>query len=67
MANKVWKDVAGENVDFSSNIPKWPDLNASKKKEIETLETNILNTFGPSFKVIEANLKSTTDKELFVQ
>lgn len=67
MANAVWKDVAGENVDFKSNIPKWPDLNASKKKELETLEKNILSTIGPSFKVIEENLKKNSDKELFVQ
>ena len=67
MANTVWKDVAGENIDFASNIPKWPDLNAAKKTELETLEKNILETVGPSFKVIEANLKKETDKKLFVQ
>lgn len=67
MANTVWKDVAGENIDFASNIFKWPDLNAAKKTELETLEKNILETVGPSFKVIEVNLKKETDKKLFVQ
>jgi len=67
MANTVWKDVAGENIDFQSNIPKWSDLNAAKKTELETLEKNIKETVGPSFKVIEANLKKESDKELFVQ
>lgn len=66
-ANAVWKDVVGENLNFKLSIAHWKDMTAAQKKVFKAMEESILNTVGPSFKVIENNLKDNKDKKLFVQ
>lgn len=63
----MWKDVVGENIDFKISIPNWKDLPDNQKTELKELETNIMTTIGPSFKVLENNIKDKNDKIKFVQ
>jgi len=63
----VWKDVVGENLDFKIAIPNWPDLPEALKADLQELEANIMNAVGPSFKVIEDNIKDKVAKKQFVQ
>lgn len=66
-ANAVWKDVVGENLDFKISIPQWTDLSDVKKKDLKELESNIIEAVGPSFKVLESNIKDADAKKKFVQ
>lgn len=66
-ANSVWKDVVGENIDFTIKIPSWTDLSDSKKKNLKDLESMITDQVGPSFKVLENSISEKVAKKQFVQ
>lgn len=54
-------------MDFKISIPNWSDLTDVKKKDLKELEAIIIEAVGPSFKVIENQLKDKKSKKLFVQ
>jgi len=59
--------VVGENIDFAIDLTLWDDLAEDKRKDLKDIETSILEGVGPSFKVIEANIKDEQVRKKFVQ